>query len=133
MLAGELEVPKRDDSDSDKNAFFSEYLYDTTKGECAEGLSCVKAEGTEGEPQSCQTCHASYRDPLLAYLGVLLDPAVTESDYVMTAEETANMAKNVYTDAAGNTIPYICYSDVLATRVFLSAGAVAMAALTSMV
>ena len=118
---------------SDKNAFISEYVYDTTKGECAEGLSCVKAEGTEGEPQSCQTCHASYRDPLLAYLEVVLDPAVTTSDYVMTAEETANMAKNVYKDADGNTVSYICFSDVLATRVILSAGAFVLAAVTSMV
>ena len=86
MLAGELEVPKWDDSESDKNAFFSEYLYDTTKGECAEGLSCVRVVGAPGDPQSCQTCHESSRDSSLAHLEVVMDPAVTESDYVMTAE-----------------------------------------------
>jgi hypothetical protein len=44
-----------------------------------------------------------------------------------------NMKKNTYPDADGNPVQYTCYSDVLATRVVLSAGAFFLAAVTSMV
>ena len=57
----------------------------------------------------------------------------TGTAYVPTAEDTAAAAKNTYPDADGNAVYYKCYSDVLATRVVLSAGAFVLAAVTSMV
>ena len=127
MLAGE--GPKSTDSDSVKNDFFKEYIYDTTKGECAEGLSCVQAQTADKE-QSCQKCNFSSRDAEI----VAIESFTTGGDaYVPTAEEVEAALKNQYPDGDGNPVYYKCYSDVLATRVILSAGAFVLAAVTSMV
>ena len=125
FLAGE--GPKTTDSDSVKNEYFSQYVYDTTKGECEAGLSCVQAQTVDKE-QTCQKCYFSSRDSDVA----AFEAFTTGATYTPTAEDVAAAAKNTYPDADGNNVPYKCYSDVLATRVVLSAGAV-LAAVASMI
>ena len=125
FLAGE--GPKSSDSDSVKNEFYSTYAYDTTKGECDSGLSCVKAITVDGE-QTCQKCYFSSRDSEIA----AGEAFVAGTEYTPTAEDISAAQKNTYPDADGNPVYYKCYSDVLATRVVLSAGAV-LAAVASMI
>ena len=124
FLSGEF--PKSTDSDSAKNEYFSTYVYDTTKGECEAGLSCVQAQTIDKE-QTCQKCYFSSRDSDLAGAEAFMGGTA----YVPTAEDATAYAKNTYPDADGNNVQYKCYSDVLATRVVLSAGAV-LAAVASM-
>ena len=38
--SGEITVPARDADDEEINDFFKEHIYDTTLGECDDGLSC---------------------------------------------------------------------------------------------
>ena len=128
MLGGE--GPKSTDSDSVKNEFFSTYIYDTTKGECDAGLSCVQAQTAEPKEQTCQKCYWSSRDSEIAAIEAFTSGG---DAYVPTAADVENAAKNQYPDADGNPVYYKCYSDVLATRVVLSAGAFVLAAVTSMV
>ncbi len=121
------EGPKAADSDSVKNEFYSTYVYDTTKGECEAGLSCVQAQTIDKE-QTCQKCYWSSRDSDIA----AGEAVMSGGSYTPSADDIAGAAKNTYPDADGNTVNYKCYSDVLATRVVLSAGAV-LAAVASMI
>ena len=124
-------------------------VYDDSKGECEEGLSCsvfidYTGYGTDGfvvptslsdGVQTCQKCNYSWTNTTIENL----------QGYDHTEQEKIDMENGIFTNvykdesivggypyAADGLVFYICYSDVHASRIVLAAGTLIFSAISAM-
>ena len=115
-----LETPTTED---EKHEFIREHLYDVSKGECDDGLSCSIIMA-DPPVQACQKCNMPVTEDLFLAMAAVKagqEPDIKLEKYMV----------NSVTTASGDQSFFMCVSDAFANKLIVSAGAAVLAAIAT--